>query len=113
MSAGKLRVNVFDLVAAIAKLIQFHHVPWQNGQGSLYQGEPVPLGSHLLHLADRTAVKISKDKPILSQVRRICDAISSLKGEAFVGAHCIKNDSMARGILSVIKRTTCPLVQEL
>ena len=85
--AGSLILRRFKPFASIAKLIQFHHVPWQNGQGSLHQGEPVPLGSHLLHLADRTAVKISKDKPILSQVRRICDAISSLKGEAFVPEH--------------------------
>ena len=85
--AGSLILRKFKPFASIAKLIQFHHVPWQNGQGSLHQGEPVPLGSHLLHLADRTAVKISKDKPILSQVRRICDAISSLKGEAFVPEH--------------------------
>ena len=70
--AGSLILRKFKPFASIAKLIQFHHVPWQNGQGSLHHGEPVPLGSHLLHLADRTAVKISKDKPILSQVPGIC-----------------------------------------
>ncbi len=82
--AGSLLLSTFEPFSSIAKLIQFHHVPWQNGHNVFQEGESVLPGSHIIHLADRVAVQISKTKPVLSQVRGICDAISEKKGEVFV-----------------------------
>lgn len=39
-----------------ADIVRFHHLPWENGRGDEWRGCQVPLGSHLLHLADRVSV---------------------------------------------------------
>jgi HD-GYP domain-containing protein (c-di-GMP phosphodiesterase class II) len=54
---------------------------------------PVPLASHILHLADRVAVRIAKGPDVLGQVADICSAVSRGRGEAFV-PECV--DSLLR-----------------
>jgi HD-GYP domain-containing protein (c-di-GMP phosphodiesterase class II) len=85
--AGSLILDRFKPFSSIAKLVKFHHTPWRNGSGAFQDGKPVPIGSHLIHLADRVAVKISHQKPVLSQVDGISKAISDQKGEVFVPEH--------------------------
>lgn len=85
--AGSLLLQKFKPFASIAKMIKFHHVPWQDGNNTFQNNESVPLDSHIIHLADRVAVRISKEAPILSQVQGICNAISTQKGDTFVPEH--------------------------
>jgi HD-GYP domain-containing protein (c-di-GMP phosphodiesterase class II) len=85
--AGSLILDQFKPFSSIAKLVKFHHTPWRFGSGAFYDDEPVPIGSHLIHLADRVAVKISHKEPVLSQVGGISKAISEQKGEIFVPEH--------------------------
>jgi HD-GYP domain-containing protein (c-di-GMP phosphodiesterase class II) len=85
--AGNLILDRFKPFSSIAQLVKFHHTPWQNGDGAFQNGEPVPVGSHLIHLADRVAVKIKREEPVLSQVHGIIEAISEQKGRAFVPEH--------------------------
>jgi len=82
--AGSLILDRFKPFASVARLVKYHHIPWRHGKGAFENGEPVPIGSHLIHLADRLAVKISDQELVLSQKRDICDAISKQKGEVFV-----------------------------
>jgi HD-GYP domain-containing protein (c-di-GMP phosphodiesterase class II) len=82
--AGYLLLRDFKPFSSIANMIRFHHVPWQYGEGAIKNGEPVPPGSHIIHLADRVAVKISKEKGILGQVPAICEAIWKSKNDVFV-----------------------------
>lgn len=82
--AGSLILETFKPFANIARLVKFHHVHWQNGEGAFQNGESVSRGSHMIHLADRVAVKISGKTPVLSQVRGICSVISEHKGDVFV-----------------------------
>ena len=58
-----------------AGIIKFHHLPWNNGKGSTYMGEDVPLASHIIHLADRTCALISSDRNILTQLPDILSTI--------------------------------------
>lgn len=44
----------------------------------------MPVGSHLLHLADRVAVLINKRKEILGQVNMICERIKEQSGKMFM-----------------------------
>jgi HD-GYP domain-containing protein (c-di-GMP phosphodiesterase class II) len=74
----------FKPFTPMANLIRFHHVPWKGGQGVIQDGEPVPRESHLIHLADRIAVKISKEKGVLGQVSEICRAIIESGDDMFV-----------------------------
>lgn len=91
--AGYLLLKDFEPFLDISKIIKHHHVPWENGKGTWYGTEGIPIGSHIIHLADRIAVKISKKKNVLSQVNGICDAISSNSKDIFVEEHV---DAMKR-----------------
>ena len=73
--AGSLILEQFKPFSSIARLVKFHHLPWKDGSGAIQNGERVPIGSHLIHLADRVAVKILPDKPVLSQIHGICEAV--------------------------------------
>lgn len=81
--AGYLLLKEFPPFASPASYIRFHHTPWENGAGRTQNGEPVPRGSHVLHLADRVAVQIIKGEALLGQVPRICENIERRKGRLF------------------------------
>ena len=66
-----------------AGLVRHHHVPWDNGQGAEMNGSQVQLGSHVLHLADRMAVLIDKEQPVLKQARPITAKIQQEQGKMF------------------------------
>lgn len=123
-AAGSLILEKFTPFSVIARLIRFHHVPWKNGKGAFQNGELVPIRSHIIHLADRVAVKISREKPVLSQVHDICRAISEFKGEVFVPEHVnallnlakreyIWLDIISDSIEAVLKRTVLYRTNEL
>jgi HD-GYP domain-containing protein (c-di-GMP phosphodiesterase class II) len=82
--AGYLLLKDFEPFSRIAGMIKHHHVPWNDGEGAIEDGEPVPQGSHILHLADRVAIKISKEQSILSQVLSIDEAIEESRDVIFV-----------------------------
>ena len=58
--AGYLLLKNFEPLSTVALLVRYHHVPWNEGTGSEFKGRQVPMGSHILHLADRIAVLINK-----------------------------------------------------
>ena len=114
--AGSLILKRFKPFASIARLIRYHHIPWQHGAGAFQNGVPVPDGSHIIHLADRVAVKISVDEPVLAQVKGICESIAERSGEIFVPEHvdallALKDreyiwlDSASSDIENILKRT--------
>lgn len=81
---GYLLLNMFAPFAQIASFVQFHHVPWERGQGSEFSGRPVPLESHILHLADRIAVLLGNQTEVLGQAKQIREAIIGRSGQMFV-----------------------------
>ncbi len=122
--AGALILDTFKPFSPMAQLVKFHHVPWKDGRGVTQEGESVPIGSHIIHIADRVAVKISRKTPVLSQVRGICDAISAGSGEIFVPEHVdallkiakreyIWLDAASDSIEMILKRTVIHQRREL
>ena len=122
--AGSLILETFIPFSNIARLIKFHHVHWKNGKGAFQNGESVPNGSHMIHLADRVAVKISLKAPVLGQVRGICGAISEHKGDIFVPEYVdalinmankehIWLDIMSESMEDVLRRTVLYRTKEL
>ncbi|MFZ5573534.1 MAG: HD domain-containing phosphohydrolase [Thermodesulfobacteriota bacterium] len=85
--AGYYLLREFKPFSSAARLVKYHHVPWENGRGSYRDGETIPQGSHILHLADRVAVKITKDRPVLAQVNEIREAIQACGTAVFVPEH--------------------------
>ncbi|MGD8981007.1 MAG: HD domain-containing protein [Desulfobacterales bacterium] len=122
--AGSLILETFPPFSGIARLIKFHHVHWKNGEGAFQNGESVPNESHIIHLADRAAVKISRKTPILSQVRSICRSISDHKGAVFVPEYVdalismanrehIWLDIISESMEAILKRTVLYRAKEL
>ncbi len=81
---GYLLLRSFPRFQDAADIVRFHHVPWRDGEGALFDGIPVPRTSHLLQLADRVAVLIDPVCDVLGQVDAILDRIHSGSGERFV-----------------------------
>lgn len=81
--AGYLLLKDFKPFSRIASMVEFHHLPWNHGEGRTCNGKLVPSGSHVLHLADRAAVLITKGPEVLGQVGRVRDTIMRHKGELF------------------------------
>jgi HD-GYP domain-containing protein (c-di-GMP phosphodiesterase class II) len=122
--AGSLILETFTPFSGIARLIKFHHVHWKNGEGAFQNGESVPNESHMIHLADRVAVKISRKAPVLGQVQGICRAILEHKGDVFVPEYVdalinmanrehIWLDLMSESMEAILKQTVLYRTKEL
>ena len=73
----------FSPFALAASAIRFHHVDWNFGEGNTFRGEPVPLASHILRLADVVAVTPSDGVSILEQVGALRKRIDAGTGRLF------------------------------
>lgn len=85
--AGYLLLRGFKPFERIAEAVLYHHLHWENGAGVQADGNPVPEAGHLLHLADRTAVLLRKDLPVLGQISGIRASIRERSGSWFVPAY--------------------------
>ena len=85
--AGYILLREFKPFERIAETVLHHHQLWGNGRGERANGSPVPEGSHLVHLADRTAVLFRKDEPVLAQIPGIRASIRERSGSWFVPAY--------------------------
>ncbi|MFO0752796.1 MAG: HD domain-containing protein [Thermodesulfovibrionales bacterium] len=81
---GYLLTKDFTLFSGAAKIIRHHHTPWDYGNGCRSAGEEVPVGAHILHLADRIEVLIFRNAEILSQRRHITAAVRCHSGKTFM-----------------------------
>jgi HD-GYP domain-containing protein (c-di-GMP phosphodiesterase class II) len=77
---------MFSPLDRMGELIRFHHVRWEDGAGEVQRGREVPLGSHILHLADRISVLIGTIDGInlLVKVPDILSRIEKSSGDMFV-----------------------------
>lgn len=81
---GYLLLNTYKPFSTAASLIRYHHAPWDNGKCIGVNSEKIPIGSHLLNLADRISVLIKANNNILGQTDEICKKITDLSGKIFV-----------------------------
>jgi HD-GYP domain-containing protein (c-di-GMP phosphodiesterase class II) len=65
--------------AALAPIVEYHHMPWSNGTGS----RKVPFASHIIHLADRIEVRIQGAANILGEAEEIRQFARDNRGERF------------------------------
>jgi len=80
---GAKLLESFKPLQNAAALIKYHHLPWNNGEGSMYNGEEVPLGSHIIHLVDRLCALINPKRNIITQIPDIISAIRKQAGRVF------------------------------
>lgn len=79
----KLLHEVQELQEA-AQIIKFHHIYWNEPDLSFAGQERIPLGSYIVHLADRIDVLINRDEEILKQRASIVSKIKDDSGMKFM-----------------------------
>lgn len=67
-----------------AEIIRYHHIAWNNGEGSCCKSKQVPRSSHILHLADRVAVSIDRGRDIIGQIKYIQNKVQAQKNASFL-----------------------------
>ena len=72
----------FEPFTNAALIIRYHHLPWQDYLKNASE-TAVPVGAHILHLADRIAVLVDRNREILGQVPEIVARIEARSGTAF------------------------------
>lgn len=81
---GFLFLKRFPPFRQLADIVRFHHVRWDGGRGKMFNGHPVPLSSHILHLSDRIDVLSLGGDPGSSEPSAILDRIETERGRAFM-----------------------------
>jgi HD-GYP domain-containing protein (c-di-GMP phosphodiesterase class II) len=82
--SGYAMLKLFDPLSNIADLVRFHHIKWDQGKGAFLRGRKIPLGSHILHLADRVAVLVKTEEEVLGQAKTIIEKILKSSGTLFM-----------------------------
>lgn len=69
--------------SGIAEIVRYHHTPWDDGRGAELNGNPVPVASHVIHLADRIAILVKDRVRILDLSAKVRDKIRELSNRMF------------------------------
>ncbi len=54
---GAKLIDSFKPLSKVAKIIKYHHIPFNYGEGNYHQGDAVPYESHIMHFADRICAR--------------------------------------------------------
>ncbi|WMJ85120.1 HD-GYP domain-containing protein [Oscillospiraceae bacterium LTW-04] len=82
---GASLVQEFKPLRSIYRLVKYHHVPWSYGEGLRFNGETVPLYSHIIHLADRVCTGIQNPKQnVLSQLPKVLEGVQQRSGALYM-----------------------------
>ncbi|WP_324823977.1 HD-GYP domain-containing protein [Sinanaerobacter sp. ZZT-01] len=80
---GAKLLGEFKPLEEAARIIKFHHIAWNYGEGQNYKGEEVPFESHIIHLADRTCTFLYAEKNVISNLPNIIQKIKKNTGIVF------------------------------
>ncbi len=80
---GARLLEEFGPLSALADIVRNHHVKWEYGRGRRHMGREVSVESHILHLADRTAVMIKENTNVLEQIPGIISSMKERTGPVF------------------------------
>ncbi|MBP1736594.1 MAG: phosphohydrolase [Oscillospiraceae bacterium] len=76
---GSMLLSEFEPLKQAAELIKYHHHPWNAGTPA----HNIPIGSHILHIADRICVLMRPEENILLQVPQLVEHIKEKRGTQF------------------------------
>jgi len=80
---GALLLERFEPFRRFSHIVRCHHVQWNFGQNETFDGEAVPLASHLVYLADRIEVLAQGHENIIANIPAIRERVAALAGENF------------------------------
>ncbi|MGE5468822.1 MAG: HD domain-containing phosphohydrolase [Ignavibacteria bacterium] len=67
-----------------ANIVRFQHVAWAHGDNGEIDGKTVPMGSHIVHLANLVNSLVDRTRPMLAQADDLCDALMDRRGHVLV-----------------------------
>ena len=67
-----------------AEIIRYHHLYWNETDKQRSEGAEIPLGSYILHLADRIDVLMDRTNEVLQQRGNIIETIHGGRGTMFM-----------------------------
>jgi HD-GYP domain-containing protein (c-di-GMP phosphodiesterase class II) len=67
-----------------AEIIKFHLICWNERNSTLINNSAVPIGSYIIHLADRISILIDRKDEILEQSHRIEETVRNNSGTMFM-----------------------------
>jgi len=70
-----------------ARIVRFHNVPWAWGENREVEGQEVPLGSHIVNLANIVSRLLDKSGSFASQAQSIRDQIAQMQGQVLMPEH--------------------------
>jgi len=82
--SGYRLLRAFPHFERAADIVRFHHLPWEHRRGEVCRGHAVPLGSHVLHLADRVSVLPVDWSRSAGLGREELEAVTAGSGSRFV-----------------------------
>jgi len=74
----------FEPLRQEAKIILAHHTWWKPERDDEVGGERVPVGSHVIHLADRVAILLGEEDHVLERIEEILGTVEARKGTVFM-----------------------------
>ena len=80
---GANRLEASRLLAPYAHTVRYHHQRWDGAVPGELGGDEIPLLARIVHLADRTAVLITNDAPVLRQTETLIRTIRRRSGGEF------------------------------
>lgn len=81
---GYQLLRTFAPFETVAAMVRHHHVQWRDGEGASRDGVEVLRGAHILNLADRAAILLDKNRPVLGQTDGIRERVERTRGVLFV-----------------------------
>jgi len=83
VEAGYELLHQEPFLSRAAEIVRYLHIPWQEGRGAATQTGPVPLGSHILSVADAAERAIDRGAPVLGQAAFVLKQVVCLAGNMF------------------------------
>lgn len=80
---GRERLILSPVLEPYSETVRHHHDRWDGKTPSGLKGEEIPLNSRIIHLADRLAVMIERDRFVIGQEKGIVEHIERLSGSFF------------------------------
>lgn len=77
------RLRHSPVLEPYSETVRHHHDRWDGKTPSGLKGEEIPLKSRIIHLADRLAIMIKRDRFVIGQEKEIVEHIERLSGSFF------------------------------
>jgi len=81
---GYILLKDFELFSREAKIILAHHTWWRPEREEDIGGERVPVGSHVIHLADRIAILLGGDDHFSGREKEVLETVTVRRGTVFM-----------------------------